>query len=102
MATIDLRRAKERYERTMVEQGVPEHLREGLLAHVLEGRPTGGFLTQCLADNLCGAVCRAGADIDLEGLRAVAKWLYNEAPPMAYGSDEAVAAWQRRGGEQGR
>lgn len=102
MTGIEVRRTRERYERTMAEHGVPEHLREGLAAHVIEGRQTGGFLGQCLSDNLCGAVCRAGADIDLAGLRAVAKWLFNDAPAESWGSEEAVSAWQRRGGERGR
>lgn len=102
MTSVEVRRALERYQRTLADAGVPEHLRDALVGHVVYGHQTGGFLYQCLADNMCGAVCRAGPDIDMAGLKAIAKWLFNDAPAESWGSDEAVNRWKERGGEAGR
>lgn len=85
--------SRDKLERTIAEFGVPEHLREGLVEHVLDGRPVGGFLTACLCNNFGDAVCRAGADISIADLRAIAKWLYNETPGRCHGSAAAVKQW---------
>ena len=71
---------------------VPEHLREGLLAYVLEGRPTGGFLYAVLTNDLFEAVGRAD-EKSLAGLFAIIGWLYNEAPADCYGDVDKVKAW---------
>lgn len=101
-APFDFRRARAAYELSMGEYGVPAHLRDGLIDHVISGHQTGGFLFQCLSNNLTGAVVRAGQDIDIAGLRALAKWLFNVAPAPSWGSEDAVAAWKAKGGEAGR
>jgi hypothetical protein len=101
MTKIEVSRSDERYRRTLVEYGVPAHLHEGLIAHVLYGHQTGGFLFHCLCDRLTEAVVRAGQDITIEHLRAIAKWLYNEPPAGSRGSEAAVARWKERGGEAG-
>jgi hypothetical protein len=101
MDALTLKRTTERYERTLAEYDVPRHLHEGLIGYVLYGHQTGGFLFHCLCDRLTEAVVRAGADITIDHLRAIAKWLYNEPPAPCRGSEEAVNRWNARGGEAG-
>lgn len=72
---------------------VPDHLWEGLIGWVIEGRPVGGFLRACLENNFIDAVCRA-IDLSAEDLVAVAKWIYNEAPQRSWGSPGIVKTWR--------
>ncbi len=74
---------------------VPEHLRDGLMIHCLYGREFGSFLTACLCNDLCSAVCRAD-EASLAGLRGIMQFLYNYAPQGCWGSMVNVIAWQRR------
>lgn len=76
---------------------VPEHLIDGLDAHVQNGRKTGSFLFAVLANNLRDAVLQADAK-SLEGLPAIMGWLHNEAPSQCWGSPEKVNGWRARGG----
>jgi hypothetical protein len=87
----DIRRAQ--LTRSLVEAGVPEHLHAGLLAYVLDGVPTGGFLRACLENNFVDAMCRA-IDLDEVALLAVAKWIFNDAPPRCWGSPGVVKTWR--------
>ena len=80
---------------------VPDHLREGLDAHLCDGRPVGGFLTAVLSDELTHAVAR-GDETSLSGLWGLMHFLVCEAPAGSWGSPAAVAAWRERGGLFGR
>lgn len=71
---------------------VPQHLREGLFAYVIDGRPTGDFLAAVLANDLRDAFARAD-DRSLAGLRAIIHALYMAAPALCHGSREKVAQW---------
>lgn len=72
---------------------IPEHLVEGLDAHVNEGRQTGSFLQAVLCNDLREAVNRAD-DEALNALPAIVGWLYWEAPALCWGSAENVEAWR--------
>jgi hypothetical protein len=74
--------------------GVPKHLRDGLARWVIDGHPVGGFLRSCLENNFVDAICRAGADLTVADVRAVAKWIYNEAPQRCWGSPGVVKTWR--------
>lgn len=78
---------------------VPDHLREGIIGHVLQGRPTGDFLTACLSNDLLDASCRADP-VSLHNLPSVMRFLYNNCPGQCWGSPEKVAAWRAQGGLQ--
>lgn len=80
-------------ERSLVEHGVPQHLHSGLVAYVMDGRPTGGFLRAALENNFVDAMCRA-IDLDEVSLLAVAKWIFNEAPQRCWGSPGIVKSWR--------
>lgn len=79
---------------------VPPHLREGLIAHILHGRPVGRFLTSLLSNDLREAVGRAD-DVSLGSLRDLVIFLHNNAPGPCWGSPAAVEAWRARGGASG-
>lgn len=81
-------------EAGLKEYGVPGHLHEGLVNYVLTGRPTGGFLSYCLENNFAEAMVRAGGDLNIDDLRAIAKWLWNECPRRAWGSPGIVKTWR--------
>lgn len=85
---------REQLRRSLEVHGVPAHLHDGLLAFALDGLQTGGFLRSCLENNFVDAVVKAGADLSLEDLRAVAKWIFNDAPPRCWGSPGVVKTWR--------
>lgn len=87
----DVRRAQ--LARTLDDAGVPSHLRAGLIAYVVDGAPTGGFLRACLENNFVDAMCRA-IDLDAAALLAVAKWIFNDAPSRCWGSPGVVKTWR--------
>lgn len=77
--------------------GVPGHMWEGICAHIMTGRPVGGFLTALLSNDLMGAYGKA----DENNIRAMHNWvmfLYNAAPVGSYGSEENVKRWRAAGG----
>ena len=73
---------------------VPDHLRESLESYVKHGRPAGGFLTACLANDLMEAYKRAD-HISMVAMPHIVAWLYSVAPRACYGSYEAVEQWQK-------
>lgn len=85
---------RQRLLHSMADAGVPERLRGGLAAYVLEGRPTGGFLRACLENNFVDAVCRADGEMTIDDVRATAKWIYNDAPGRCWGSPGVVKTWR--------
>lgn len=80
---------------------LPEHLRDGLRDYVMDGRPVGGFLTCVIENDLLGAVCRADDTTALPELRALARFLYNDAPGPCWGSAASRKAWQAGKGVAG-
>jgi hypothetical protein len=71
---------------------LPESLRGGLRRYIEEHIRPGDFLYAVLADSLSSAVMLAD-DGNRERLLDIARWVYNEAPPMCHGSREKVEAW---------
>ena len=77
-------------------QGLPERLRSGMRHYIEEHEPVGSFLTSVLENDLRLACCQADPEM-LPQLRAIAVWLYCEAPPSCYGSRELVRGWLDKG-----
>lgn len=73
--------------------GVPAHLHGGIVRYCISGLRPGGFLTAVIMNDLLLAVCRADDDVSMEEMRAVCRWLYNDAPSACRGSAEAMARW---------
>lgn len=71
---------------------LPLHLQESLDAYAQEGRPTGGFLQECINNNLRMAVARAD-DKNVLIIPAVIAYLYNRAPAGCWGRDGAHDRW---------
>lgn len=84
----------QRLEKSFDHYGIPQHLREGMAAYVVDGRQTGGFLRACFENNFVVAIGRAGGDLSLKHIRGVAKWIYNEAPSRCWGSPGVVKTWR--------
>lgn len=74
---------------------IPPAIAESLLNWVEKGRPTGGFVTAVLCNDLTKAIGRA----DLESraaLPSIVFWLYNHAPCGCWGSYEIVEKWRNK------
>lgn len=71
---------------------VPVHLHDGLVAYLVDRRPTGQFLRAVLENNLVEAVMRADP-ASLAGLRPLLLFLVNQATSTCWGSPTLVAAW---------
>ena len=94
--TIMLNRAdEEEYRRRLDAAGVPEHLHEGLVGYLVHRIPPGHFLIACLENNLSDVMSRAD-ETSRAGLFSIVKFLYNDAPNIAWGSQNKVTAWLAR------
>jgi len=68
---------------------------ESLRRYVEDHRPPGGFLRACLENDFLEAVARYDrySPEPYAELRAIAAWIYFEAPSECHGSPEKVKAW---------
>lgn len=73
-------------------QRLPEHLRPGLRAYLVERQPVGAFLRAVLVNDLQGAVSRAD-DESYPALREIVAFVHMHAPAHSHGSFEAYTAW---------
>ena len=80
-----------------IRANVPEALREGLIAYILTGRPTGDFLRAILENNLSEACGRADEE-NRTRLYDVVFFLYNYAPFDCWQTPEHVDAWMEHRG----
>lgn len=87
-----LRYVRGRLERAAETCGVPPHLREGIIAYALTGRPTGHFLAAFLSNDLKEAIGRAD-DVTLAGFRPLMQFVYGYLSSECWGDRETVAAW---------
>ncbi len=78
---------------SMESYGVPEHLHGGLIRYFINGIEPGSFLNACLINDFARAVCKYDDDSPVSELAAIARWLFNEAPSLLWGSPEAVLKW---------
>ena len=82
------------------EKGVPDHMLDGLMRHILIGGKVGGFLTAVFRGELFEALNRADEQ-NMYALPAYAKFLYNYAPGGCFGTRAQVKQWQDQGGLEG-
>ena len=80
---------------------LPDHMREGALVYVMEGREGGHFLTAVLQNNLVKAFERADI-VNSTRMLHWAQWLYNHCPMPAWGGDYEMRDWIAKGGIIGR
>lgn len=80
---------------------LPEHCRDGMLNYIENGYPVGSFLQALLSNNLKETFGCAD-DVNQRRVFDYVHFLYNYAPAQCWGSPEAVAYWQERGGLNGR
>jgi hypothetical protein len=79
---------------------VPQHLWRGIINHVIDGSPTGDFLSSLFDNDLLNAVCRAD-ETTLAGLRNLMLFMHNYAPQRCWGSPELAQRWRDAGGIRG-
>lgn len=82
------------------EYRIPAHMMEGVMAYVIDGKPSGGFLMAMLS----GDYMHAAGAADQANRYAFHGWfgfLYNCLPSGAYGSPESVASWMKIRGLRG-
>lgn len=81
---------------------IPDHMRDGLRCHILQGRPTGGFLAAVLCNDLVGAFARADSEnrhLIGDYCAFLQKWC---GTVPCWGSARIVEHWRKAGGLQGR
>ena len=71
---------------------IPPHTFNAIKRHVLERKPTGGFMTAVLTNNLRDAFGCADVE-NLPALHNIVKYLHWEVPAMCWGSPEKVNTW---------
>lgn len=71
---------------------IPEHLKKSLDAYVERGRSCGAFLTAVLSNDLMEAFARADENNRLI-MFDICKYVYNEIPPICWGSRDKVKNW---------
>jgi hypothetical protein len=80
---------------------IQNRIRSAIQRHVFQGESVGGFVTAVLHNDLSEAVGRADEEC-LAALSTIVQYVYNEVPGAAWGSKEKVAAWQVKGGLDGK
>lgn len=80
---------------------LPEHCREGILNYIEKGVSPGSFLVSVLSNNLRDSFGAADM-INKPYIENYVIYLYNSAPINCWGSEEAVAAWIKQGGLEGK
>lgn len=91
---------EEALHRYAAQLGIPDYMQGGLIQHILNGRPTGHFLTAVLSNDLKEAVARA----DENNQRVLVQYvifLHNHAPIGCWGSPENVKNWRDIRGYRG-
>lgn len=81
--------------------GVPRYMRDGIAAHVMQGRRTGDFLYNLFTNDLQGVVGHAD-ETNIHLLKDYVHFMYKFFPVGSYGSPEAVASWRKSGGILGQ
>ena len=76
---------------------LPADLRPGAQRYIEQGVAPGGFLSAVIGNDLALAMGRADST-NLERLRDIVSFWYNEAPGKCWGSREKMEAWMEKGG----
>jgi hypothetical protein len=98
MDETEVRTALERDLREKLRShGVPSHIHHGIVSHVLDGHPVGGFLSALFENNLREAYAMAD-DHNIAAMREIVLFCYNCIPSPCWGSKENVAEWREQGG----
>ena len=71
---------------------LPEHMQDGVRDYIERGYKPGSFLLAVLRNDLVGAFGLADS-INRGALQAWARWLYNDAPSLCWGSEAKIVAW---------
>lgn len=88
------------YAERLVEYGVPEHLRAGLIRYLVQRIRPGGFLVAVLKNDLAETLRRADP-VSFAGLPSIRLFLDNEAPSPSWGSPAAFQAWLDGAAQEG-
>jgi len=73
--------------------GVPIDFQEALWMYMAYGIEPGGFGMAVLCNDFLSGMVRAHSSWSTQGLRNLAKWIFNEAPFKSYGSNDIVRKW---------
>ena len=84
-------------KRELVRCDIPEHMHEGLIEWILNGRPVGNFLTAILENDLREACARADEKNKYRLFNYI-QFLHNNAPMGCWGSPELTEEWARHQG----
>jgi hypothetical protein len=84
----------------LYEHHVPPHIHHGIVGHVLDGHPVGGFLTALFENNLREAFAQAD-DVNIAAMREIVTFCYNCVPSLCLGGKSQVASWRNQGGVMG-
>lgn len=84
--------AKDRLLDALKGTKIPDYMHETLVAYILTGRPTGGFLYAILTNDLKQACGKADA-ANQQAIYDYVFFLVNNAPAVCWGSPERVDKW---------
>ena len=81
------------YLQLALDKDVPSCTAKALERYIMDGVPTGGFLSSVLTNDLTGAFGKA----DLQNciyLENIVSFIYNDVPMGCHGSEEKVLNWK--------
>ena len=91
----------ESIEQSMADKGIPQHMREDVLAYVEHGRSPGGFLASVLFNNPFIDVVAKADSANRDALEGWMLFVYNDLPMAAWGDRASVDQWVNQGGLRG-
>lgn len=72
---------------------VPQEFSEPMRGYLIHGWSPGSFFEAVLANDALGAFARSHPSNTMTALKALAGWINDYMPPVAWGSYERVQAW---------
>lgn len=80
---------------------IPEHMRESVVAYVVNGRPIGGFMTALFSGDPVWIVLGRADDNNQRAIMDWARLIYSACPGGCFGSREHIDLWIEVGGLRG-
>ena len=93
MSDTELNTQREAIRQSLEKANVPKHLHLGIIRYVVDGIRPSSFVYHVFSNNLTKAVCAADDDMTIEQLRALARWIYNDAAYECHGSRALMEQW---------
>ena len=94
--------SRNKFRATFAHWHVPRDFADPFYNYLVHGFSPGSCFTAILANDFMGAMSRSHPANTVEAFKALVGWMHDSMPRLAYGSYDAVFAWQDLTADQRR